>query len=222
MIFHQRCILIRKSVIQNVFCTQLLSSTNYKTHYTTIFFWTIESYVLLATPWFIYYQGYMCRLKNLILSARSSHVPSFLCPMQSKINLSIFEHPCFAPEWKCFIFFETFKRLPHSKCPPSAYVTLSAYVKSLSTPIWKSSVEASQVLPVEAPLSVDTSLSVEALAVDECLSVEALYPLRLWVIRWGLWFYPLKANSLISWYYFITKLQGIEYLHLTFLSCISS
>ena len=91
---------------------------------------------------------------------------------------------CFAPEWKCFIFLETSKRLPHSICSLSTHVTLSASVLSLSIDIWGKyplKLYSLKALSVDASsvdaLSVD-ALSVEALSVDassvDAFSVEAL------------------------------------------------
>ena len=107
--------------------------------------------------------------------------------------------PSFAPEWKCFIFLETFKRMPHSICPPSTHVTLSAYVKSLSTAIWE---DICWSLSVDAFIhwcfTIRWSFSSWWVFIRwSSLSVEALgYPLKLVILS-------VEGLSLSSWYYFI-------------------
>ena len=121
----------------------------------------------------------MCKIK-ILKNNYSSHASfSFLCQIQSKADMASLNTPCFAPEWKYFIFLETSKRLPYSICSLSTHVTLSASVLSLSTANWRK--HPLKLYPLKA-LSVDASsvdaLSVDALSVDtsfvDSLSVEAL------------------------------------------------
>ena len=147
----------------------------------------------------------MCKKNKNIKNNYSSHASfSFLCQMQSKAYMASLNTSCFAPEWKCFVFLETSKRLPYSICSLSTHVTLSASVLSLSTAIrWEHQLK---FYPLMA-LSVDASLSVDALAVDGSLSVDAIICWSFRVIRWSLnpyllktWYLSVDSNSLMQNY----------------------
>ena len=147
----------------------------------------------------------MCKRNKNTKKNYSSHASfSFLCQIQSKADMASLNTPCFAPEWKCFIFLETSKRLPYSICSLSTHVTLSAPVLSLSTAIWWK--HQLKLYPLKA-LSVDASLSVDAIAVNDSLSVDAIIRWSFRVICWSLnsyllktWYLSVDSNSLMQNY----------------------
>ena len=183
-----------------------------------VYFSELEIVILLSSTWFIYYQFYMCRQKQYSFSQ------VFTCCFISLSNAiqgenGIFEYSLFFTRMEILYFpwnlqeAATFHLSTINPCDSVSLcqVTVNCYLRRHPLKLY----------PL-MPLSVDAWLSVEALAVDECLSVEAPYPWKLWVIRWSLWFYPLKAYPLaVDTTSFIQRLQGINYFQLTTLSCTS-